>query len=238
MHSVSLRRTFVGLYRGDLSLWLAGDSVTTLVTDWSFTDAVQTVQIETRTWYFIPHFVRTFIARDDAQLYLFSEYFAPAPGQPDLRDHFPEARFWNRMVVRDPRIRVKIGNRLFNMRAYPVTDPSGNAAARQAFLSKYADVGKQQESPESRRPNCISFAWSQDGMTDRQIGVLSGVSWCRAPQPGNYNQPSRVFLIELRNPRAIGEGPGGTFEQYKSLPRIDASSFAFRLLVPTEAFSC
>ena len=161
MHSVSLRRTFVGLYRGDLGLWLMGDPVTTPVTDWSFTDAVQTVQIETRTWYFIPHFVRTFVARDDAQLYLFSEYFAPAPGQPDLRDHFPEARFWNRMVVRDPRIRVKIGNRLFNMRAYPVTDPSRNAAARQAFLSKYADVGKQQELPESRRPRLYFFRLEQ-----------------------------------------------------------------------------
>jgi hypothetical protein len=147
----------VGLYRGDLGFWLTGDPVTTPVTDWSFTDAVPTVQIETRTWYFIPHFVRTFIARNDAQLYLFSEYFAPAPGQPDLRDNFPEARFWNRMVARDPRIRVKIENRLFNMRAYPVTDPSAKAAAREAFLSKYADVRKQEELPESQRPRLHFF---------------------------------------------------------------------------------
>jgi hypothetical protein len=156
-NSVSLRQSFVGLYRGDLGFWLTGDPVTTPVTDWSFTDAVPTVQIETRTWYFIPHFVRTFIARNDAQLYLFSEYFAPAPGQPDLRDNFPEARFWNRMVARDPRIRVKIENRLFNMRAYPVTDPSAKAAAREAFLSKYADVRKQEELPESQRPRLHFF---------------------------------------------------------------------------------
>ena len=153
----SLRRSFVGLNRGDFGLWLAGDLVTTPVTDWSFTDAVPTIQIETRTWYLIPHFVRTYIARNDAQLYLFSEYFAPEPGQPDLRDRFPEVRFWNRMVVRDPRIRVKIGNRLFQMRAYPLTDPSGMAVARQAFLSKYADVRKQQALPESQRPRLYFF---------------------------------------------------------------------------------
>jgi hypothetical protein len=148
----SLRNNVVRLYRGDLGFWLTGDPVTTPVTDWSFTDEIPTVQIETRTWYLLPHVLRTDIARNDEQLYLFSEYFAPAPGKPDLRERFPEARFWNRMVVRDPRIRVKIGNRLFDMRAYPLTDPSQIAVARQAFLSKYADVRAQAALPDSRRP--------------------------------------------------------------------------------------
>src|SRR5690348_9352082 len=125
-----LRRNFVGLNRGDFGFWLGGDRATTPVTDWSFTDTVPTIQIETRTPYLLPHFVRTYIARNDAQLYLFSEYFAPEPGQPDVRDSFPQARFWNRMVVRDPRIGVKIGDRLFEMRAYPLTDPSEIAVAR------------------------------------------------------------------------------------------------------------
>jgi hypothetical protein len=165
-NSVSLRQSFQGLYRGDLGFWLTGDSVSTRVTDWSFTDAAQTVLVETRTWYLIPHFVRTFIARNDSRLYLFSEYFAPAPGQPDLRDHFPEARFWNRMVVRDPRIRVKIGNRVFKMRAYPITDENEKAAARQAFFSKYPDVGKQEALPESQRPR-LHFFHLELGWNDR-----------------------------------------------------------------------
>jgi hypothetical protein len=153
----SLRNNAVRLYRGELGFWLTGDPVTTRVTDWSFTDTISNVQIETRTWYFLPHVVRTDIARDDAQLYLFSEYFAPAPGQPDHRDDFPNARFWNRMVVRDPNIRVKIGNRLFQMRAYPLTDPSRMTVARQAFLSKYDDIRKKQELPESRRSKLYFF---------------------------------------------------------------------------------
>jgi hypothetical protein len=148
----SLRNNVVRLYQGDLGFWLTGNPVTTPVTDWSFTDEIPTVQIETRTWYLLPHVLRTDIARNDQQLYLFSEYFAPTPGKPDVRERFPEARFWNRMVVRDPRIRVKIGNRLFEMRAYPLTDPSQMALARQAVLSKYADVRAQEASPESRRP--------------------------------------------------------------------------------------
>lgn len=153
----SLRNSLVRMYRGDLGFWLSGDPVTTPISDWSFTDAIPTVQIETRTWYLLPHFVRTDIARNDAHLYLFSEYFAPRPGQPDHRDEFPSARFWNRMVVRDPRIRVKIGNQVFEMRAYPLTDPSEVAVAREAFLNKYADVRKEQESPESRRSKLYFF---------------------------------------------------------------------------------
>jgi hypothetical protein len=147
-----LGNNLVRLYRGDVGFWLTGDLVQTPVTDWSFVDEISNVQIETRTWYLVPHVLRTDIARNNQQLYLFSEYFAPAPGKPDLRERFPEARFWNRMVVRDPRIRVKIGNRLFDMRAYPLTDPNEISVARQAFLSKYADVRAQEALPESRRP--------------------------------------------------------------------------------------
>jgi len=154
----NLRNNVVRLYRGELGFWLTGDPVTTPVTDWSFTDAISNIQIETRTWYLLPHVVRTDIARDDAQLYLFSEYFAPNPGQPDHRDDFPNGRFWNRMVVRDPNIRVKIGNRLFQMRAYPLTDRSQMAVARQAFLSKYNDIRKKQELPEPRRSKLYCFS--------------------------------------------------------------------------------
>lgn len=152
-----LRNTVVRLYRGDIGFWLTGDLVRAPVADWSFIDSVPTVLVETRTWYLLPHVLRTDIARNDQQLYLFSEYFAPAPGKPDLRERFPEARFWNRMVVRDPRIRVKIGNRVFDMRAYPLTDASQIDVVRQAFLSKYADVRAQAELPESRRPAMYFF---------------------------------------------------------------------------------
>jgi hypothetical protein len=43
------------------------------------------------------------------------------------------------------------------MRAYPLTDPGEMAVAREAFLNKYADVRKEQESPESRRSKLYFF---------------------------------------------------------------------------------
>jgi len=165
-NSSGLRQSLVALYRGDAGFWLRGDPVTTPVADWSFTDADQTVLVETRTPYLVPHVVRTSIARSGAQLFLFSEYFAPVPGQPDLRDHFPEARFWNRMVVRDPRIRVKIGNQVFKMRAYPITDENAKQVAQQAFFSKYPDLRRQESIPESQRPR-LHFFRLQPGWDDQ-----------------------------------------------------------------------
>ena len=155
--SNNLLTAVVGLYRGNLGFRLAGDLVKSPVTDWSFTDSIPTIQIETRTWYLLPHVIRTYIARNDEELFLFSEYFAPKPGQPDHRDEFPNARFWNRMVVRDPHIRVKIGNRLFEMRAYPLEDSGQVAVAREAFLSKYPDVRHGQEVAESQRAKLYFF---------------------------------------------------------------------------------
>jgi hypothetical protein len=148
----NLASNLVRMYHGEVGFWLTGDVVTTPVTDWSFTDSIPNIQIQTHTWYLLPHVLTTDIARVGEQLYLFSEYFAPAPGKPDTREDFPEARFWNRMVVRDPRIHVKIGNQLFDMRAYPLTDPTEIEVARKAFLSKYDDVRRGEAAPESRRP--------------------------------------------------------------------------------------
>lgn len=162
----NLLSAVVGLYHGNLGFRLTGDLVETPVTDWSFTDSTPTIQIETRTWYLLPHSVRTYIARDGEHLFLFSEYFAPKPGQPDHRDEFPKARFWNNMVVRDSRIRVKVGDRLFQMRAYPLKDPGQVAVAREAFLNKYPDVRQGQELPESRRAKLYFFrlepGWNDD----------------------------------------------------------------------------
>ena len=162
------RRNIDRFHRGDFGyiFWLQGDNFSSFgdrntrpVTDWSFTDAVEVVQLETRTPYLIPHSVNLEIARVNQQLYLFSAYPPPAPGQPDLRDRFPEGRFWNRMVLRDPRIRLQIGERVFEARAFALTDPSDPLVevARQAFWNKYAEVREQQAWPAERRPKMHFF---------------------------------------------------------------------------------
>src|SRR5579872_973371 len=153
----NLLTNLVRMHRGEIGFWLTGVVVRTPVTDWSFIDSIRNIQVQTHTPYIVPHVLTTDIARVGGQLYLFSEYYPPAPGKPDTRGEFPQARFWNRMVVRDPRIRVKIGDRLFDMRAYPLTDPADVEAARKAFLSKYDDVERRDAAPEARRPALYFF---------------------------------------------------------------------------------
>lgn len=88
-------------------LSLSGNAAT--AEDWSFVDAHREIFVETRTWYGIPHSVTTVCVAHNGTLYVPSVYF-------DGGD-FPDARFWNRNVARDPRVRLKIGDRIFERRA-------------------------------------------------------------------------------------------------------------------------
>lgn len=162
----TLASALVRMRRGEIGFWLTGDVVKTPVADWSFVDSIRNIQVQTHTPYLLPHVLTTDIARVGQQLYLFSEYFPPRPGQRDTRKDFPQARFWNRMVVRDPRIRLKMGNQLFDMRAYPLTDPAQVEVVRQAFLSKYDDVQRRDAAPESRRPALYFFRLEPQWNTD------------------------------------------------------------------------
>jgi len=119
-------------------LWLSGHLVTTPVTDWSFTDKYPTIFVETRTWYGIPHSVTTSCVSHDSRLYLTSVYREGA--------QFPGDKFWNRNMVRDPHVRLKIGNQLYDRTLSLVTD----AAERQAVLqSKQKKYPRQQVSDKS-----------------------------------------------------------------------------------------
>ena len=119
-------------------LWLSGHLVTTPVTDWSFTDKYPTIFVETRTWYGIPHSVTTSCVSHDGRLYLTSVYREGA--------QFPGDKFWNRNMVRDPHVRLKIGNQLYDRTLSLVTD----AAERQAVLqSKQKKYPRQQVSDKS-----------------------------------------------------------------------------------------
>jgi hypothetical protein len=135
----------------DVHFGLSGTVVTTPVTDWSFSDAFPLVKIETRPWYKIPYTVTINFARDGDQLYIRSSYNAPMPGKPDLRDRFPEARAWNRHLMRDPRLRLQIGDKIFNCRAVYVTDPAEYQRALDAYARKFPGGGGNQTQPPELR---------------------------------------------------------------------------------------
>lgn len=109
--------------------WLKGELATGPVADWSFTDKHPTIFVQTRTWYLVPHSVTTTCVAHNGQLYLTSVY--PAGAQ------FPRDRLWNRNVVRDPRVRLKIGNQVFDRTLAVVTDPAERDAALQSKKKKY-----------------------------------------------------------------------------------------------------
>jgi len=103
-------------------LWLKGEVVTTPVTDWTFVDKVEhpgrsinTVLVETRTPYFIPHSVRTMPFVRNGVLYIRSH-------QDRMDVQFPHDKSWTANVARDPRVRIKIGDKLYEATMVLVAD--------------------------------------------------------------------------------------------------------------------
>ena len=101
-------------------LWLSGQVVTTPVTDWSFATKYRTDKVQTRTWYLIPHSVTTGFIVHDGQLYLTSMFPAGVP--------FPQGKMWVSDVMRDPHVRVKFGDSIYDCILSPVTDADERAA--------------------------------------------------------------------------------------------------------------
>jgi hypothetical protein len=129
---VVLRITGFGPRARTPGLWLSGTLVTTPVGDWSFADKYPTLEIQTRTWYLLPHSVTTNCVSYNGQLYVDSIYRA------GLR--YPNGRSWNENVARDPHVRIKIGNRLYDCVLTHVTDPTVIAAVLQAKSKKYPQL--------------------------------------------------------------------------------------------------
>ena len=113
-------------------LWLKGDLVTTPVADWSFTDSIHDVEIQTNTWYLLPHSVTINCVSYKGQLYLASFYPAGLA--------YPHGRSWNENVARDPHVRIKIGDHLYDRTLALVTDPAEQETVKEARAKKYPEL--------------------------------------------------------------------------------------------------
>ncbi len=155
-----------GIFYGfrDVELGLSGTPVTAPIADWSFLEAERTCQIQVYPWWGIPYTVRLIspVVIDD-KLYILSDYKAPLPGKTDLRDQFPNARGWNKHLLRDSRIRVKIGDRIITGLVEHVPEPPGTAPdvsldgtteyerVRRLFIEKNPGVKRDQSMPPAER---------------------------------------------------------------------------------------
>ena len=102
-------------------LWLKGQVVTTPVNDWSFTDKVQTIKIQTQTPFLLPHSVSIWCATYNGNLYVTSY----------------RGRLWVEDIIRDPHVRLKIGDQIFDRTLSLVSDTDEKAAVLQAKGRKY-----------------------------------------------------------------------------------------------------
>ena len=104
-------------------LWLKGEVVTTPVSDWSFTDKIQTIKIQTQTPFLLPYSVSIWCAVYNGNLYVTSY----------------RGRRWVEDIIGDPHVRLKIGGQMFERTLSLVSDPDEKAGVLQAKEKKYPE---------------------------------------------------------------------------------------------------
>ena len=109
-------------------LWLKGNVVTTPVSDWSFTDKIPVIQLQTQTSYLLPHSVNINCLYYNGQLYLVSVYPAGT------------MHAWNDNVMRDPHVRLKIADEIYDRTLSLVTDSAEQEGVLQARHKKYPEL--------------------------------------------------------------------------------------------------
>jgi hypothetical protein len=102
-------------------LWLKGEVVSTPVSDWSFTDKIPTIKIQTQTPFLLPHSVAIWCAVYKDNLYVTSY----------------RGRLWVEDAIRDPHVRLKIGDQIFDRTLSMVSDQDEKAAVLKAKWAKY-----------------------------------------------------------------------------------------------------
>ncbi len=104
-------------------LWLSGEVVREPVTSWDWVNEVNdpvrgnTIMLETRTWYGIPHSVVINPTPRGDELYI-------GGSEQDFRleREFPHSKSWWANIERDPRVRLKIDGRIYEMTSVHVAD--------------------------------------------------------------------------------------------------------------------
>jgi len=102
-------------------LWIKGEPVTTPVSDWLFTDKIPEIKIQTQSPYLLPHSVTIWCAVYNGNLYVTSY----------------RGRQWVENIIRNPHVRLKIADQVFDRTLSVVDDPAEKAAVLQVKGKKY-----------------------------------------------------------------------------------------------------
>jgi hypothetical protein len=102
---------------------LSGEVHQQEVEDWSFTADAYEIFIETVTSYWIPHSVTAWCVMVENELYVAADD--------------ADKKSWVVNVARDPNVRLKIGDKVYEQKLVPVTDAATIAAIDSGFVRKY-----------------------------------------------------------------------------------------------------
>ena len=103
--------------------WLTGEVVREAMTNWDWVNDVNdpvrgnSIMLETRTWYGIPHSVTVNLVPRGDKLYL-----SGSEQGSRLQEEFPNSKAWWANIERDPRIRMKVDGKIYEMTVSLVAD--------------------------------------------------------------------------------------------------------------------
>ena len=104
-------------------LGLSGEVHQQAVEDWSFTSDAYEIFIETVTSYWIPHSVTAWCVMVGDGLYVSADD--------------ADQKSWVVNVARNPNVRIKIGEKVYEQKLVPVTDATTMASIDSGFARKY-----------------------------------------------------------------------------------------------------
>ncbi|MBT70586.1 MAG: hypothetical protein CMQ15_00865 [Gammaproteobacteria bacterium] len=118
-------------------LWLSGE-VEAFPSDWSFSDDFELIAVQVDTPYGLPHSVTIWCVQVDGNLYIAARA--------------PESKNWPGWVEKNPDIKLKFGDRVFEGRLQKLEDPDAIGPISTAYSIKYhltQDLNNDDEGPRS-----------------------------------------------------------------------------------------
>jgi hypothetical protein len=104
-------------------VWLSGETTNRPVQDWRFTDDVEEIFIETRTWYGVRHSTTIWCVELDGQLYVGS--------------YDDDVKYWEKNVARNPDARLRIQGQIHDVTVTPVANRELGEGLDRRYAEKY-----------------------------------------------------------------------------------------------------
>ena len=103
--------------------WLQGEAVSSLVTDWQFTDNIEEIFIETTPWYGIAHSTTIWCVQFQGRLYVGS--------------YGTDKKFWEQNIESNPAAKLRIDGKIYNVSISLLKDAELTRKIDKAYNEKY-----------------------------------------------------------------------------------------------------